>query len=266
MIRWEQDWLVFTRGDKYLKAVRVPWSDRQSNGKSSQFTSAQEDAGEHGAVKAACVGVAQGRVIGGQQMEPVGKQIVRTMREAVLGFAGNDAGVEQMREIPVEGDLAQADNDANPWQGTHLGGEMFGAVAYLLRLGLISGRGAADDGSNPGMAQLEAVIAGDGTGLCSEAKLVQNRVHEVSRAIAGEGPAGTVSSMGARRETENQNTGARIAKAGNGSRPVGLVKISSPFGLPDTATIIAQPGTTLAARDGVVNLLEEGRRYLFAKA
>ena len=58
-----------------------------------QFPCPQEDSGEHSAVETASVGVAQRRVIGGEEMKAVGEQVVRPVGEAIVGFSGNDAGV-----------------------------------------------------------------------------------------------------------------------------------------------------------------------------
>ena len=72
---------------------------------------------------------------------------------------------QQMGEEAVPGDLAKADDDADFWQRFDLGSEMHGAVANLLRRGLVAWRGAADDGGDPGVAKLEAVVARDAGGL-----------------------------------------------------------------------------------------------------
>ena len=95
-------------------------------------------------------------------MQAVGKDVFGAVGEAVVGFARDDAGVQEMGEIAVEGDLTQADDDADARQGLNLVGQVSGAVANLLRGGLVAGRGAADDGGDPGVAELEAVVAGDG--------------------------------------------------------------------------------------------------------
>ena len=100
--------------------------------------------------------------------------------------------MEQMRQIAVEGDLAQADDDADASEGVDLGGEVAGAVANLLRERLVAGRGASNDGADPGMAELEAVISGDGAVFGGEAEVVEDGVHEVAGAVTGEGAAGAV--------------------------------------------------------------------------
>src|SRR5258708_15836720 len=144
-------------------------------------------------------------------MQAVGKTIVGAVREAVFGFALDDAGVEQVGEVAVEGDLAKADDDTGARQGLNLVGKVGGAVANLLGVGLVAGRGAANDGGDPGVAELQAIFAGDGAGFGGETKLMQDGIHEVSGAVTGEGAAGPIGSLGARGEPEAGHAGSGIA-------------------------------------------------------
>jgi hypothetical protein len=234
------------------------------NCEASQFPCLQEDSGEHGAVEPAGVGVAQRWVVRREQMQAVGQKIVSAVGEAVLGFAGDDAGFEQESEIAVEGYFSQADDDADARQSLDLRGKVRAAVANLLRVGLVSRRGAADDRGDPGMTELEAVVAVDGAGFRGEAEFVEDGVHEVAGAIAGEGAAGSVGSVGARGEAEDEDSGARVAKAGNRTGPVGLVLVGATFGFADAAAVVAKADATFTGNDGFANLLEERRRHLCA--
>jgi len=195
-------------------------------------------------------------------MQAVGEKIVCSVGEAVLGFAVDDAGLEQKRKIAVEGDLSEADDDADAREGLDLGGEVCAAVANLLRVGLVSGRGAAYDGGDPGVVEFEAVVAVDGAGLAGETEFVQDGIHEVAGAVACEGTAGAVGSVGAGGEAKDEDAGAGVAKAGNGASPVGLVLVGAAFGFADAAAVVAEAGATLTADDRSVNLLEELRRHL----
>lgn len=197
-------------------------------------------------------------------MQAVGEKILGTVGEAVLGFAGDDAGVEQVSQISVEGYFSKTHDDTNARQGLNFGGQMGGAVANLLGKGLVTGRGAADDGGDPGVAQLEAVVAGDGAGFAGEAELVQDGVHEVAGAVTGEGASGTVGSVGAGGESEDEDSGSGVAKAGYGTGPVGLVEVGTPFGFADAAAVVAKTGAALTGDDGFVNLLEDWRRTVCA--
>ncbi len=98
-------------------------------------------------------------------MQAVGKTIVGAVGEAVLGFALDDAGVEQVGEIAVESDLSEADDDTDARQRLDFSGKMSAAVANLLGQRLVAWWSAADDGGDPGMAELEAIFAGDGAGF-----------------------------------------------------------------------------------------------------
>ena len=235
-----------------------------SSGKAGQFPCPQEDAGEHGAVETSRIGVAQRWVVGGQEVQAVGQKVVRAVGETILGFANDDAGFEQKGEIAVEGNLSQADDDADARQSLDLVGEVSPAVANLLRLGLVAGRGAADDRGDPGVAQLKAVVAGDGARFAGQAELVENRVHEVARAVAGEGTAGTVGSVGSGGKPDDEDTCAGVAKAWDGPSPIGLVLVGAALGFADAAAVVAKAGATLAADDGTVNPLEELGRNLCA--
>ena len=197
-------------------------------------------------------------------MQAAGKTVVGAVGEAVFGLALDDAGVEQVGEIAVEGDLSEADDDADARQGLNLVGKVDGAVANLLGVGFVAGRGAADDGGDPGVAELQAVFAGDGAGFGGEAELVQDGIHEVAGAVAGEGTPGAVGSVSAGGEAEDEDAGARVAKAGNGAGPVGLVDVGAAFGLADAAAVFAQAGAAFTGDDGFMDLLEELRRSLCA--
>ena len=55
-----------------------------------------------------------------------------------------------------------------------------------------------------------------------------------------------------------------IAEAGDGAGPVGLVLVGAAAGFADAAAVVAQPGAALAGDDGVVNLLKDLIRNLYA--
>lgn len=195
-------------------------------------------------------------------MEAVGQKIVSAVRKTVLGFASDDAGLKQEGEVAVEGDFAEADDDANARESLDFIGEVGAAVADLLRLGLVAGWGAANDGGDPGVTEFKAVVAGDGAGFAGEAELMEDGIHEVARAIAGEGTAGAVGSVSSWGETEDEDAGAGVTEAGDGASPVGLVLVRAALGFADAAAVVAQPGATLTGDDRSVNLLEEWRRNL----
>jgi hypothetical protein len=252
------DWLVILPGF----VLKVLIDEDPLDGQAGQFPCPQKYPSEHGAVEAPSVGVPQGWMVGGEKMRAIGKLVVGAVGKAVFGFSGDDAGVEEMGEIAVEGDLSQADDDTDARQGVNFLSEVSGAVADLLGLRLVAGRGAANDGCDPGVAELQAIFSGDGAGFGGKAELVQDGIHEVAGAIASEGSAGAVGSVGAGGEAEDEDAGSGIAEAGDGAGPVGLVDVGATFGFADAAAVVAETGAAFAGDDGLVNLLEELRRSL----
>ena len=119
------------------------------DGEAGEFPCPQEYSRKHGAIEATGVGIAQGRVVCGEKMKAVGKQILGPMGEAEFGFSGDDASVQKVGEIAVKGDLPQTDDDADAWQGLDLIGQMDGTVADLLRKRLVAWRGAANHRGDP---------------------------------------------------------------------------------------------------------------------
>jgi hypothetical protein len=110
------------------------------------------------------------------------------------------------------------------------------------------------------MAKLETVVAGDGLGPGGEAEVVEDGVHEVAGAVAGEGPAGAVGTVGAGSESKNQDSCAGISEAGDRTCPVGLILIGAAAGFSDSPAIVSEPRTAFAGDDGLVNLLEDQGR------
>jgi hypothetical protein len=173
--------------------------------------------------------------------------------------------MKQVGKISVEGDLSKTNDDADTRQSLNLIREVGGAVTNLLGLGLVAWWSTANDGGNPGMAKLQSIIAIDGAGLGGKAKLMQDGIHEVARAIAGKGAASTVGSMCAGRETEDQNACARVTEARNGPGPVGLVQVGTTLRFADAAAVVTKAGTAFTGDDGITNLMKEWGRILCVK-
>lgn len=224
-----------------------------------EFTGAKEDAGEHGAIKPAGVGVAQRRVVAREELEAVREVVFDAVAEVVERTAGDDALVEEVSEVAVEGDLAESDDDADAGKEVDLAGEMGGAVADFEGRGFVAGRGAADDGGDPGVAELEAVCAGGGVRLIGEADFVEDGVHEVAGAVAGEGAASAVGAVRSRGEADDEDAGAGVAEAGDGTCPVDLVLVGAASGDADSGTVLAEAGASLAGADLGVDLGEGGK-------
>jgi hypothetical protein len=112
------------------------------------------------------------------------------------------------------------------------------------------------------VAELETIVASDSAGLTGKAKLMQDGIHEVAGAIAGEGTPGAVGSVGSGGKAKDENAGAGVAEAGNRAGPVGLVKVGTAFRFADTAAVVAKAGAAFTGNDGVANLLKEWGRIL----
>jgi len=106
------------------------------------------------------------------------------------------------------------------------------------------------------MAQLEAIFAGGRPGLTGEAQFMEHWVHEIAGAVPSEGTPGAVGSMGAGSKAEDEQAGAGIAKAGNGTRPVDLVLIGAATGFADAAAVVAQARAAFAIDNGFADLLQ----------
>ena len=226
--------------------------------KTTQFESTEEHPGEHRSIEAAGVRVAERGMVAAQQGDLVGQVVLGSMAESVGGAAFDDAFVEQMREVAVPCDLAEADDDADFWQRGDFAGEMRRTVANLLRCGLVAGRGTADDRTDPDLAQLEAVVTTGGGWFAREAELVENGVHEVAGAVAGKGTAGAVSPMGSWREAEDEDAGVGVAESGHRFGPVFLVAIGFAPSLADAANVGDESRTTGAICDVLLKLIENG--------
>ena len=182
-------------------------------------------------------------------MEAVGEEELSAVGEDVRAATGDDASEDEVGEVAVPGDLAEADDDADAREGDDLGGEVDGAVADLLGEGLVAGWGAADDGGDPGVAEAEAVGAGDGEGGGGEAEGVEDGVHEVAGAVSGEGAAGAVGTVGSGGEAEDEDAGVGVAEPGDGTGPIGLVEVGAAADFTDGLAVEAETGTALAGDD-----------------
>jgi hypothetical protein len=214
-----------------------------------EFAGADEDAGEHDPIEAAGVGVAEGRVVAAKKLEPVGQGVLGAVGEGVVGAAHDLATKQEVSEEAVPRDFSEAHDDSDLRQSLDLGGQMSCAVANLPRGGLVSGGCAADDRGDPRVAEAEAVVAGDGVWLGGEAEFVEDGIHEISGAIAGEGAPGAVGSVSSGGEAEDENAGLRVAEAGNGTGPVGVVDVGAAAGFADAGAVFAEPGAEFTASD-----------------
>jgi len=240
------------RGALYLLGARAS----RSGGKAGQLAGADEDSGEHGAVEAAGVGVTQGWVVAGEQMDAVGQGVFGSVGEVEGGSGADDLCVKEVGQKAVPGDLSKADDDANAGKGGELMSEVLAAVTDLLRERLVAGRSAADDGGDPGVAKFEAVVARCAGGLVGEAEFMEDGIHEIAGAVAGKGTTGAIGTMGAGSESKDQDTGAWIPEPRNGARPVSLIDVGAAAGFADGGAKGSQARTALTEDDLLLDLLE----------
>lgn len=201
-------------------------------------------------------------MIRGEEMQPIGQDIMGAMRETVSRFAGDDACFQKECEITVKGDFSEADHDTDFGQCLNLTGKMTCAVANLQRKRLVAGRGAANDGGNPRVAKLETIFTGEACRLAGKAQLVQDGIHESTGAVACKWPPCTVCSMSTWSQTQDEDAGAGIAKARDRPSPVGLVLVGAASGFADPAAVVPQTGAASAIDNGFADLLQKWRKRL----
>lgn len=91
---------------------------------------------------------------------------------------------------------------------------------------------------------------------------MKDGIHKGPGAISREGTTRPVGAMGAGSQAENEDAGAGVSEAGNGTGPVGLVLIGTASGFANSLAVTEKAGTTVAPYDGVVDLLQNGRERL----
>src|ERR1700733_1431169 len=102
MIRRQSRRLLGTRNVRWcLRRIyaldAAKYSDASSE--ATQFQGAKEDAGEHGSIETAGVGVAQRGMIAAEQGDVVGQLVLGSVAEGEGGAALDDTFVEEMREV-----------------------------------------------------------------------------------------------------------------------------------------------------------------------
>ena len=185
-----------------------------------------------------------------------------SMGESISRLTRDDARLQQISQVTVKGDLAEAYDDTNSFESIDLSSEMLRTHANLRRSGLVTGRSAPYHGGNPCIAELQTIITRACLGLIRQADFVQNRVHKISRTIACKRTPGSIRSMRARSQPENQDAGPRIAEARNGPTPIRLIQICTALCLRNALAILSQSRASFAIHNCVVSLLQGGRKLI----
>src|SRR5208337_2782939 len=99
-------------------------------------------------------------------------------------------------------------------------------------------------------------------GLRCETRLVQHRIEEVAGAVPGEGSAGAVGAMRARRQSQHQHPCRGISKGWNRAAPVLPARVGFLPYRSNLAAVLAKPGAALAGYNASVQFVERTRRRL----
>lgn len=127
---------------------------------------------------------------------------------------GNRAVVFLMgRKKRVESNLSQSDDHTNGLKQLELLNEVRPAARKFNPARFIIRRRAPDSGGNVAIREFQTVISMNGVRLIGESGSVERSVEPVATAIACEYSAGSIASVGRRREADNQKTRIRIAEA-----------------------------------------------------
>ncbi len=103
------------------------------------------------------------------------------------------------------------------------------------------------------MAEFHAVIGCYGAGFGCEAEIVEDGIHKVAGAIAGEGAASAIGAVGPRCQTKDEYPGLGVAETGNRLGPVGLVDKSTSARFPDSGAVGTQARASFAGYDGLAD-------------
>src|SRR5581483_1546214 len=110
-------------------------------------------------------------------------------------------------------------------------------------------RSTGGRGRDVGIDELQAVATMGCVRLVGKAGLVQDRIHEVARRIAGKRSSRPIRTVGSRGKAHYQDSRLRIAKAGHGLAPVVPIQVSAPFFARNFLAVFNQPRTTSTGND-----------------
>src|SRR5450631_480244 len=190
-----------------------------------------------------------------QEDASVRQDVFGAVAEFILALAGDQLSSLQVVEIGFEADPSQGNDDAQIFEFFEFACEKGRAVGQFLRQMLVVGRGAADSSGDIEPGEHLAIVASGRGGQQGKAGFVQHRVHKGAGGVSGERPACSIGTVGARRESENEDACVGIAEAGNGLAPVLAVAVSAALLAGYALAIHNQTWTARAGYDlGVQNL------------
>src|SRR5664280_1645970 len=174
------------------------------------------------------------------------------MTEGISRLVPHNVGPLQIIEIRIEPDPAQRYYNLHALQDLEFAIEKGRTVSQFRRQRFVVGRRAAYGRSDVAVHQLQSVVAMLGIGLRCEANLVQNGIHEFSRRVPRKRTAGTVGTVGSRRQSQHQYTGMGIAESRNRPRPIFTIAIGTELLPPNLLTIGHQTRTPLTVHNFLV--------------
>lgn len=237
-------------------ARRRPASRFRWPGQARRPPGRPQDVTQHGGREPAGEGVALADVVAAVELQAVEAE-ARAVREggARPGHGPAGRGEGGQCGLPPEG----AEHDHGPQgraQQPQFLHEPGTAGVPLLGGGFVGGRCAVHGRGDAHAVQLQAVVRVLGGRLGGEAHVVQRLVEDVPGAVAGEHPAGAVSTVGGGGESHDQQPGVRRPETGYRPGPVRPVREGRSL---DPGRLLApgdQPRAGPAVRDAPV---EEGK-------
>ncbi len=178
-------------------------------------------------------------MITGQQANFIWHHIAGSMSEPIFGFPFYDSPGMQISQVAVESNLAQTHNDAHLSKALKLFRKVIGTIADFLWCGLVTRGRTTHHRSDPGVPQLKTIMSRNTLRLVRKANLVKNRIHKVSGTVTSERAPGTVRSMGARSQPQDQYACIGISEARDGSSPINLVLVCAPLCFSDALAILS---------------------------
>lgn len=148
-----------------------------------------------------------------RQKPPIaGDAISDIVAEDELSAGGHLSGADEMGHDAIESNLSQTHNHPEIGEGGDLLIEKRSAVGDLLGQRFVAGRGAADDGGDPGVEEAQAVATGAGSGLRGKPGAMEQGIEKSAGAVAGKGTTGAIGAVRARRQSDKEHACRRVAE------------------------------------------------------
>lgn len=186
-------------------------------------------------------------MVGGENARKLARQAVDgTVHEGIGGEAPDEALILKDLQISSESEASQRE-DSFWLESSQLGFEVRTAIFDFGTERLIGGRSAAHSDSNVRVAEIQAVVAADGSGLVGETGPVERVKQEIPGTVARESPACAIAAVRGGSKANDEKLGFCIAETREGLAPVVAVQKGTAFGTSD-GFAIADQTRTLTAR------------------